>query len=160
MKKSAFIEWETPQQFFDTINAEFKFSVDVCALPTNAKCGEFFTPEYSGLEKNWLEYGRTKTYWMNPPYDKTVSAWIRKAYETSQQGGTVVCLIQGRSTDTIMWHDYVMKSSELRFIKDRLHFGREGKHTRANISSVLVVFRPYCSGPPKTLSINNKGERL
>lgn len=37
--------WETPQDFFDTLNAEFHFEIDVCALPTNAKCAIFYTPE-------------------------------------------------------------------------------------------------------------------
>lgn len=30
-------KWETPQDFFDELNREFGFSLDVCALPGNAK---------------------------------------------------------------------------------------------------------------------------
>ena len=30
--------WETPQEFFDRLNDEFGFDLDVCALPENAKC--------------------------------------------------------------------------------------------------------------------------
>lgn len=30
--------WETPQDFFDKLNDEFCFDLDVCALPENAKC--------------------------------------------------------------------------------------------------------------------------
>ena len=30
--------WETPQDFFDELNREFHFNLDVCALPENAKC--------------------------------------------------------------------------------------------------------------------------
>lgn len=33
--------WETPQDFFDRLDAEFHFATDVCALPTNAKCERF-----------------------------------------------------------------------------------------------------------------------
>jgi hypothetical protein len=29
--------WSTPQAFFDALDAEFGFTVDVCALPSNAK---------------------------------------------------------------------------------------------------------------------------
>ena len=46
-------EWETPQNLFDELNKEFSFDVDVCALPENAKCQKFFTPEDNGLQKNW-----------------------------------------------------------------------------------------------------------
>lgn len=45
--------WETPQDFFDELNREFHFNLDVCALPENAKCASYFTPEQDGLQKNW-----------------------------------------------------------------------------------------------------------
>ena len=45
--------WETPQSFFDSLNNEFHFGVDVCAIPQNAKCDNFFTPEQNGLAQNW-----------------------------------------------------------------------------------------------------------
>lgn len=32
-------DWETPQDFFDVLDAEFNFTLDVCAKPENAKCG-------------------------------------------------------------------------------------------------------------------------
>jgi len=42
-------EWETPQWLFDELNKEFGFTLDVCALPGNAKCEVYFTPEDDGL---------------------------------------------------------------------------------------------------------------
>ena len=150
-------EYETPQDFFDAINREFRFMLDVAATVQNAKCKEYFTKENDGLQMDWPPWARV---WMNPPYDKSIGLWLKKAYECSQHGTTVVALIQGRSTDTKMWHDYVMKAIEIRFIKDRLHFGFNGKSARANISSVIVVFRPYCKGPPRVYSIDTKGKFL
>ena len=41
--------WATPQAFFDVLHREFRFVLDVCALPENAKCAKFFTPEINGL---------------------------------------------------------------------------------------------------------------
>jgi site-specific DNA-methyltransferase (adenine-specific) len=148
------IEWETPQEFFNALDQEFHFTLDPCAKISNAKCKKFFTILEDGLSKSWCD----ETVWLNPPYDKSIGTWIKKAYENAQAGGLVVALIQGRSTDTKLWHDYVMKSSEIRFIKDRLHFGNNGKFARANISSVVVVFRPFCKGPPVTSSIDIKGK--
>lgn len=29
--------WETPQDFYDKLDDEFHFTLDPCALPTNAK---------------------------------------------------------------------------------------------------------------------------
>ena len=148
------VEYETPQEFFDNLNREFKFNLDVCATPENAKCSKFFSPDQDALSQEWRGI-----CWMNPPYDKSISLWLKKAYETSQRGNTVVCLIQGRSSDTKWWHDYVMKASEIRYIKDRLHFGINKVFNRANISSIVVIFRSFCQGPPKICSIDTKGKR-
>lgn len=45
--------WSTPQDLFDELDAEFGFTLDVCALPENAKCERFYTPEQDGLLQNW-----------------------------------------------------------------------------------------------------------
>ena len=42
--------WETPQELFDKYDAIYHFETDVCALPENAKCKRFFTPEMDGLK--------------------------------------------------------------------------------------------------------------
>ena len=50
---SASIEWATPQDLYDKLNDEFHFTLDPCALPTNAKCARFYTPEDDGLKQDW-----------------------------------------------------------------------------------------------------------
>lgn len=125
--------WATPQGFFDGLDTEFGFQVDVCAIAENAKCARFFTPEEDGLAQEW-----TGICWMNPPYGRTIGRWMRKAYESSQLGATVVCLVPAR-TDTVWWHEYAMKG-EIRFIRGRLKFG--GHKNSAPFPSAVVVFRP------------------
>jgi phage N-6-adenine-methyltransferase len=149
-------EWETPLDLFDTLNREFGFTLDVCATSLNAKCKKYFTLEDDGLSQSWIN----QIVWMNPPYTKEIGLWLKKAFETSQAGGTVVCLIQGRSVDTKWWHNYVMKATEIRIIRDRLNFGQNGVFTRANFSSIVLVFKPFCCGPPILSSINTKGEPI
>lgn len=147
------VEWETPQDLFDTLDAEFHFDVDVCATKKNAKCKKFYSPLVNGLYQRW-----EGSCWMNPPYNRDIGRWVAKAYESAQEGAVVVALLQCRSGDTKWFHAFVMKSSEIRFVKDRLHFGLNGIFKRANISSIIVVFRAYCKGTPSTCSINTKGE--
>ena len=125
--------WATPQDYFDTIAREFAFDLDVCALPENAKCARYFTPEVDGLAQTW-----SGVCWMNPPYGRTIGLWMRKAHLASRQGVTVVCLVPAR-TDTRWWHDYAIKG-EIRFIKGRLKFGNA--KTNAPFPSALVIFRP------------------
>lgn len=45
--------WATPQEFFDRLNKVFRFEVDVCALPENAKCRRYYSPNDNGLEQDW-----------------------------------------------------------------------------------------------------------
>jgi len=123
--------WETPQVLFDELNAKYHFTLDVCAIPENAKCEKFFTPEQDGLRQEW-----TGVCWMNPPYGRQVSGWVKKAYESSQKGATVVCLLPAR-TDTAWWHDYCMKG-EITFIRGRLKFGQA--QNSAPFPSAIVVF--------------------
>lgn len=71
--------WETPQELFDNLNAEFHFTVDVCATKDNAKCEEFFTPEMDGLKQEWVG-----VCWCNPPYGRGIGKWMKKQLKHQQ----------------------------------------------------------------------------
>ena len=64
-------EWETLQDFFVKLDAEFRFDLDVCATKQNAKCKKYFTEEQDGLRQLW-----TGTCWMNPPYGRVIGWWV------------------------------------------------------------------------------------
>lgn len=127
-------DWETPQDFFDSLNREFRFTLDPCCTIHSAKCEKFFTKETDGLSQDWSK----DVVFMNPPYGRQIKAWMKKAYETHLAGGTVVCLVPAR-TDTAWWHDYAAKGS-VRFVRGRLKFG-DGKQS-APFPSAVVVFGP------------------
>lgn len=80
--------WETPQDFFDRLNDEFHFTLDVCATYETAKCKYYYTPEQDGLKQQW-----GGICWMNPPYGRETGKWLEKAYKESLNGNTIVCLI-------------------------------------------------------------------
>jgi hypothetical protein len=46
-------EWETPNELFAELNAEFGFEIDVCATAATAKCAHFFSPDQDGLRQPW-----------------------------------------------------------------------------------------------------------
>jgi len=46
-------DWATPPNFFDKLDAEFHFTLDVCASPNNNKCKRFLTKEQNGLIQDW-----------------------------------------------------------------------------------------------------------
>jgi len=131
------MDWETPQDFFDGLHSEFGFDLDVACTRDNCKCmSGLFVDGFDALSEDWNHHGYTM--WMNPPYGREIGKWMKKAYEESQKGCTVVCLVPSR-TDTKWWHDYAMKG-EIRFIKGRLKFG--GHKNSAPFPSAVVIFRP------------------
>jgi len=129
-------DWGTPQKVFDDLNAEFGFTVDVCASKHNFKVSNYYSVEQNGLEQAWQG-----VVWMNPPYGRTIKFWMQKAYKAWLGGATVVCLVPAR-TDTAWWHDYAAKASEIRFIRGRLKFEQPGlKSDAAPFPSAIVIFR-------------------
>jgi len=124
-------EWETPQDLFDELNKEFKFTLDVCATKENAKCKKYYTKDDNGLDKDW-----DGVIWCNPPYGREISAWVEKAYVSLCK---TVMLIPAR-TDTKYFHNYIYNkpNTEIRFIKGRLKFSNS--KNSAPFPSMLVIF--------------------
>jgi phage N-6-adenine-methyltransferase len=117
--------------------------------------------EGNGLDTHWWALLDKPTCWMNPPYGNPkhlcknpcnkkrckkegctavyvpgIEDWIKKAYDESQKGCRVVCLLPAR-TDTRWFHNYCTKG-QIEFIKGRLKF--VGAKDAAPFPSMVVVF--------------------
>lgn len=135
MFSSATDEWATPQGFFDKLNEEFHFTLDPCALPHNAKCKKFFTPNEDGLRQDW----GGEIVFCNPPYGRAISDWVRKCSEESKKPNTTVVALIPARTDTRYFHEYIYKKArDIRFIKGRLKFG--SSKNSAPFPSMVIVF--------------------
>lgn len=119
---SARDNWKTPREVYEALDREFGFDFDPC--PVN--------PSFDGLD---IEWGQVN--FVNPPYSN-LREWCKKAFEQALKGKIIVMLIPSR-TDTIAWHDYIMKAQEIRFIKGRLKFDDQ-KHS-APFPSAVVIFK-------------------
>ena len=130
--------WATPQDFFDELDQRFHFETDVCALPENAKCKNFYTPAQNGLLQEWRG-----VCWCNPPYGRELAQWVKKA---ATSHATVVMLLPAR-TDTRWFHDYIYRKPhvDIDFIKGRLKFG--GSKNSAPFPSMVVIFRNEAFDP-------------
>jgi len=139
-------EWETPIELFKQYDDIYKFEIDVCATPENALCKKYWTSEDDALSQEW----GSMRCWMNPPYGREISKFMKKAYNESIKGATVVCLVPSR-TDTKWWHEFAM-NGDITFIKGRLKFiNRTFPSWRADgnfkispacFPSAVVVFAP------------------
>tara|TARA_B100001094_G_C18114105_1_gene762929 strand:+ start:736 stop:1164 length:429 start_codon:yes stop_codon:yes gene_type:complete len=128
-------EWTTPQNFYIKLNDEFNFTLDPCCTKESAKCKKYYTIEDDGLSQDWSN----EIVFMNPPYGREISKWVKKAYQESLKGAIVVCLIPAR-TDTRYWWDFIFPYAEVRFIKGRLKFTNNGKSAPAPFPSAIVIF--------------------
>lgn len=134
--------WCTPQDFYEKLNTEFNFTVDVAANPGSAKCEHFYTPLDDGLSKSW----GGETVWCNPPYGRSTGLWVKKAYEeTTNNKSTIVVMLIPARTDTSYWHDYIFgrKAYEIRFVRGRLKFTDEDGVPKdpAPFPSAVIIWR-------------------
>lgn len=119
--------WKTPVELFKTLNRLYNFDFDPC--PVNH--------DFDGLVTEWK-----KSNFVNPPYGRAIARWIKKGFDESRKGKTVVMLVPSR-TDTRWWHEHIMKAKEIWFIKGRLKFGNQ--KNSAPFPSAVVIFKKKTS---------------
>ena len=133
--------WTTPQGWFDYLNLEFGFTLDPCCEHETAKCRKHYTPAEDGLARSWQD----ERVFMNPPYGRELTRWMKKAHQEARDNGAlVVCFVPAR-VDTEWWHRYAVKASEIRFPKGRV---RGAKHNWP-FPLAIVIFRPGKSAAPR-----------
>lgn len=129
---------ETPWDFFEPLNARFGFTLDVAALPHNAKCDTFFDPHDNGLTQRWSG----ERVWCNPPYSD-IRTWVEKAwrefdcedYGEPDPPESIVMLLPANRTEQGWWQDLVEPHRDTRagtrglrieFLRGRLRFIKHG----------------------------------
>jgi phage N-6-adenine-methyltransferase len=131
-------EWSTPRVLFDFLDRFFRFDVDVCASPSNAKCAKFITKEQDGLQQEWQS---GKKHWMNAPYSQA-GKWAKKADQAAKAGAIVVGLFANRSA-TAWYRDHLVPSALIADLHGRLTFDHLGKPvamSSAPFSSILAIW--------------------
>lgn len=119
-------DWETPRDLFERLNNFWRFDLDAAASDANHLCPDYFTKETNGLAQSW----KGRRVWLNPPYGKDIAAWVRKAYEETRDGQTLVIMLVPARTDTRWFHDYIREhAAEVKFIRGRLKYTLGGGRT-------------------------------
>jgi len=112
--------WGTPLSFFEMLNSEFHFTIDIASSIENALCRRFYTEHDNALIQSW----EGEIAWMNPPYGRILlPEFVKKASEETQKKETIVVGLIPARTDTLYWHNYIFDvAKEIRFLKGRLQF--------------------------------------
>lgn len=78
---------------------------------------------------------------LNPPYGRELRHWVKKAYEESKKPNTLIVMLIPARTDTIYFHDYIYHKAEIRFIRGRIKFLKNGKEEdAAPFPSMIVAY--------------------
>lgn len=170
-------KYDTPQQFFDRLNAVFgPFTLDPCAEPSTAKCEKYFTEEDDGSAQDWSQ----DIVFMNPPFGRHEKAckqvckkkrcverghhitediagtedWVQKAWTESLKGATVVGILPS-SVGTKWFHNYVLRASQLILVEGRVSYIYKGEPTGTpDFDTIVAVWTPEGnSGFPELLSM-------
>ena len=147
-------EWETPKYFFDLLDRIFRFTLDPCASPSNAKCKKFYTKDDNGLSQDWIG----ESVFVNPPFSD-IKSWVQKCYQEGTKENTIVVMILPSRTDTKYWHDYIMKANEIWFCKGRVNFLLNGvlpKNSSSTFPLVVGVFESKTKSFPLIKSFGHK----
>jgi len=136
----ASVEWGTPPAIYLALDQEFDFTLDAAASALNAKHIRHLTKAEDALRVPWID----ERVFCNPPYGKALKAWTEKALHECRENGSLVVMLIPSRTDTIWFHQNVLPWAEIRFIKGRLGYTKDGSNTahRAPFASMVVIYRP------------------
>jgi transcriptional regulator with XRE-family HTH domain len=129
--------WETPTWLAQALTeAVGAFDLDPCAATLDRrrariKAKILLTEADDGLSVPWI--GKV---FVNPPYGRGISNWIRKCFEEGQRGCLVIGLIPARP-DSNHWHDYVAGHADVFMLRGRLKFG-DGENSAPFPSAIIV----------------------
>jgi phage N-6-adenine-methyltransferase len=101
----------TTPEMFAAFHERFRFTIDVAALPHNAKLDRYFTPDEDGLAQSWAG----ERVWCNPPYSN-IEPWVEKAWSewmVLQPAELIVMLVPANRCEQGWWQRHV------EFVRDR-----------------------------------------
>lgn len=129
-------DWETPPELFNEWDQRYDFTLDVCAIKENTKVsGMYFPPDMDGLKQKW----EGERCWMNPPYGREITAWVKKAYEETRDDAAIVVALLPARTDTKWFHQYIYRlARNITFLGGRIKF--VGAKHSAPFPSMIVEF--------------------
>lgn len=138
------VEWFTPPEVFDALG--LSFDLDPCS-PGRGKsfvpAERVYTRSDDGLACPW---GRSRV-WLNPPYGRETSRWMRRMRDHAADGGSGIALVFAR-TD-VAWFQEVQPSVDLVcFVSGRIRFFRGNTTDRGSTpgsGSMLLAWGPDCA---------------
>lgn len=164
--------WRTPEEIFMTLDAQFKFDIDLFADKDNALCYKFFSKENSAYDNDWCG----KAAFGNPEYRKgEIAKALNKAVEEvhfKKNLETVVLLVP---LTTPKWFERAISTCRVELFTGRIQFelpeeiralqkkdkgGRAGGGNNAGSMLIIVDRNQTATTGVVGLRDNNTGQYL
>lgn len=142
--------WTTPLWFFDYLNIDGKFNLDVAASGENALCSRYFTEKTNGLIQSWDGF----RVWCNPPWSN-ISPWVEKLIESINHGKLDYCVMLLPLRGDQGWFHELLRhfSIDLTFHEGRIAFGDPFLQKRTSPREATFHATYPCSGNPLSLNL-------
>lgn len=137
----------TDPAFFDALQKQYGFTLDVAASSANARCERYFSKFDDGLSQSWED----ERVWCNPPYSD-IRPWVAKAWQESRRCPVIVLLVPANRTEQKWWQELVEPYRDrpgspllVEFLAGRLRFvkanqDRIGANERPPFGCCLLVW--------------------
>lgn len=115
-------EWETPDDFFGVVNAEFKFQLDAAGTRSNRKCDNVIAHDL-GIDAldpavSWIDETVSRV-WLNPGFAE-LYPWMQKAHSEAQKPRRALVVVMALiAPSTKWWRHWAMEATEIRLLGGR-----------------------------------------
>ena len=119
-------EWRTQPEFWDVLNEEFEFDIDVAASKANALKSRYFTEKQNSLIEcaHWIDSDEPSCLraYCNPGFGD-LDPWMKKAaLEAAKSPSAIVCVLGLCAPSSAWWWDALHEASEVRLLAPRVQF--------------------------------------
>ena len=144
------MDWPTPRYVVEKAEEILEigsFDLDAAASAENTKAARWFDEDANGLLHPWsLSTGGHAFAWCNPPYGRSISAWVEKAASEAEAGRATTAMLIPARPDTRYFHRWIWNAEqgrprtgvEVHFLPGRIKF--EGAPDPAPFPSMIAIF--------------------
>ncbi|MGV7078460.1 phage N-6-adenine-methyltransferase [Testudinibacter sp. P80/BLE/0925] len=130
--------YQTPDEIYADLDAEFGITIDGCTDGTNAKCDRFITKEM-----DFLTYELSnEVVFINPPYSKP-KPFVERAVDLFKNNNCTVIMVLPVDISTKWFKAIQENATEIRFIVgDRIAFYHPvtGERTKVSRGNMIAIF--------------------
>ena len=101
----------TPVDIWKQLQAEFPFTIDVCASDENHLLPRYWTEKEDGLKQDWTG----EIVYCHPLFDSKIGKWVEKAFNSK----CLTVMLLPAATHTRYFHRYIYHNPrcEIRFLE-------------------------------------------